>query len=64
MYFFFLFKFSPFRHYLLEKIKSTKNVLFSVEEKENKLLLYTSYSDSKIMDERDYNIGYYSVRNL
>ncbi|SBT30678.1 PIR Superfamily Protein [Plasmodium ovale wallikeri] len=57
-------KFSPFRHYLLEKLKSTKNVLFSVEERENKLLSYASDSDSNIMDEEDYNIGYYSVRNF
>ncbi|SBT01726.1 PIR Superfamily Protein, partial [Plasmodium ovale curtisi] len=57
-------KFSPYRHYLLEKIKSSKNEWFSVDERENELLSYPSDIDSKIIDESDYNIGYYSARNF
>ncbi|SBT73913.1 PIR protein [Plasmodium ovale] len=56
--------FLPIRHYLLEKIKNTKSKLFTVEERENELLSYTSYNNNGINDEEDYNIGYYSVRNF
>ncbi|SBT52155.1 PIR Superfamily Protein [Plasmodium ovale wallikeri] len=56
--------FLPIQNFLLEKIKNTKNKLFTVEERENELLSYTSYNNNRINDEEDYNIGYYSVRNL
>ncbi|SBT00215.1 PIR Superfamily Protein [Plasmodium ovale curtisi] len=56
--------FLPIQNFLLEKIKNTKNKLFTVEERENELLSYTSYNNNRINDEEDYNIGYYSVRNF
>ncbi|SBS93663.1 PIR Superfamily Protein [Plasmodium ovale curtisi] len=51
--------FSPYRHYILEKIKSKKNEWFNVEERENKLLSHTYDNDNRIIDEGEYNIGYY-----
>ncbi|SBS90486.1 hypothetical protein POVCU2_0061580, partial [Plasmodium ovale curtisi] len=56
--------FLPIQNFLLEKIKNIKNKLFTVEERENELLSYTSYNNNRINDEEDYNIGYYSVRNF
>ncbi|SBT00909.1 PIR Superfamily Protein [Plasmodium ovale curtisi] len=56
--------FLPIQNFLIEKIKNTKNKLFTVEERENELLSYTSYNNNRINDEEDYNIGYYSVRNF
>ncbi|SBS92761.1 PIR Superfamily Protein [Plasmodium ovale curtisi] len=56
--------FLPIQHNLLEKIKNAKNKLFTVEERENELLSYTSFNNNRINDEEDYNIGYYSVRNF
>ncbi|SBT84410.1 PIR protein [Plasmodium ovale] len=56
--------FSPYRHYLLDKIKGAKNALFNVEERRKELLSYTSDNDSRIIDEGEYNIGYYSVKSF
>ncbi|SBT84814.1 PIR protein [Plasmodium ovale] len=56
--------FSPYRHYILEKIKSKKNEWFNVEERENKLLSHTYDNDNRIIDEEEYNIGYYSIKNF
>ncbi|SBS99485.1 PIR Superfamily Protein [Plasmodium ovale curtisi] len=56
--------FSPYRHYILEKIKSKKNEWFNVKERENKLLSHTYDNDNRIIDEGEYNIGYYSIKNF
>ncbi|SBS99299.1 PIR Superfamily Protein [Plasmodium ovale curtisi] len=56
-------KFTPFRQYILEKIKKRKSMLFDEEERDNELLLYTSDDDSSIFNDGEYNISYYNVRN-
>ncbi|SBS90872.1 PIR Superfamily Protein [Plasmodium ovale curtisi] len=56
-------KFTPFRQYILEKIKRRKNILFDEEERDNEFLPYTSDDDSSIYNNGEYNISYYNVRN-
>ncbi|SBS94779.1 PIR Superfamily Protein [Plasmodium ovale curtisi] len=56
-------KFTPFRQYILEKIKSRKNILFGEGERDNELFSYTSDDDSSIYNNGEYNISYYNVRN-
>ncbi|SBT56960.1 PIR Superfamily Protein [Plasmodium ovale wallikeri] len=55
-------KFTPFRQYILEKIKR-KNILFDEGERENELFSYTYDDDSSIFNDGEYNISYYNVRN-
>ncbi|SBT56186.1 PIR Superfamily Protein [Plasmodium ovale wallikeri] len=61
--FLFLYKLTPFRQYLFSKIKMIKNNLVTVGKSENELLLYSHDYDNIILDEADYNISYYTVRN-
>ncbi|SBT54792.1 PIR Superfamily Protein [Plasmodium ovale wallikeri] len=56
-------KFTPFRQYILEKIKRRKNILFDEEERDSELLSYTSDDDSRIYNNGEYNISYYNVRS-
>ncbi|SBT56040.1 PIR Superfamily Protein [Plasmodium ovale wallikeri] len=56
-------KLTPFRQYLFSKIKMIKNNLVTVGKSENELLLYSHDYDNIILDEADYNISYYTVRN-
>ncbi|SBT84938.1 PIR protein [Plasmodium ovale] len=56
-------KLTPFRQYLLSKIKMIKSRLVTVGKSENELLLYSHDYDNIILDETDYNISYYTVRN-
>ncbi|SBT52351.1 PIR Superfamily Protein [Plasmodium ovale wallikeri] len=63
---FLMFKFSdklmPVGQYILEKLKSRKN-MFGEGERDNELLSYTSDDDSSIFNDGEYNISYYNVRN-
>ncbi|SBT74528.1 PIR protein [Plasmodium ovale] len=56
-------KLTPFRQYILEKLKSRENMLFDEGERENELFSYTSDDDSSIFNDGEYNISYYNVRN-
>ncbi|SBT03010.1 PIR Superfamily Protein [Plasmodium ovale curtisi] len=56
-------KFTPFRQYILEKIKRRKSILFGEEERDNELFSYISDDDSSIYNNGEYNICYYNVRN-
>ncbi|SBT02261.1 PIR Superfamily Protein [Plasmodium ovale curtisi] len=56
-------KFTPFRQYILEKIKRSKNILFGEGERDNEFLSYTSDDDSSIYNNGEYNISYYNVMN-
>ncbi|SBT73304.1 PIR protein, partial [Plasmodium ovale] len=55
-------KFTPFRQYILEKIKG-KKIFFGEGERDNELFSYTSDDDSSIFNDGEYNISYYNVRN-
>ncbi|SBT02190.1 PIR Superfamily Protein, partial [Plasmodium ovale curtisi] len=61
-----MFKFSnkltPFRQYILEKIKRRKN-MFGEGERDNELLSFTSDDDSSIYNNGEYNISYYNVKS-
>ncbi|SBT56759.1 PIR Superfamily Protein [Plasmodium ovale wallikeri] len=63
---FLIFKFSdkltPFRQYILEKLKSRKS-MFDEGERDNELFSYTSDDDSSIFNDGEYNLSYYNIRN-
>ncbi|SBS89360.1 PIR Superfamily Protein [Plasmodium ovale curtisi] len=53
---------SPFRQFLIEEIKTIKNIgIFEYGTK--KLLLRSSYNENINLDYGEYNIGYHSVRD-
>ncbi|SBT74130.1 PIR protein [Plasmodium ovale] len=56
--------FTPIRQFIHEKIKNTKHILINVDENGNELLLHSSDFENEILDNVEYNLGYYSVRNF
>ncbi|SBS93994.1 PIR Superfamily Protein [Plasmodium ovale curtisi] len=56
-------KLIPISQQVLEKIKSTKNMLLGARERSNELLSYTSDNDNIFGDHEEYSIRYYSIGN-
>ncbi|SBT00770.1 PIR Superfamily Protein [Plasmodium ovale curtisi] len=56
-------KFLPCRKYLIEKIKRNKRMIFHVDEGEESLPSHAYENDDTILDNGEFNIGYYSTLN-